>query len=245
MLGQRSTQCHQVRTSAFEAELRSRIRAFAVTHPATATAASTSGSCEIGSRSTANRVRRLSRAEGLRVVPVRRRKPKVRCNSIEVRGSHSEHVWAIDLPRDEIAEGRPTKIGERHGRVHLQSFGHQRRAPDHRGGDDGGPRRGHGCTESRPRVLRMDNGPEFIADALQDWCELTDIKTSFCDPASAWWNGRIESLNSRLRDELRSRWVFDSTRGVRTMLEVHRQITISYRTHCALGYLTPEAFAAK
>jgi len=110
----------------------------------------------------------------------------VRCNSIEVRGSHSEHVWAIDLPRDEIAEGRPTKIGERHGRVHLQSFGHQRRAPDHRGGDGGGPRRGHGCTESRPRVLRMDNGPEFIADALQDWCELTEIKTSFCDPASAW-----------------------------------------------------------
>ena len=37
-----------------------------------------------------------------------------------------------------------------------------------------------------PRVLRMDNGPEFIADALQDWCELTEIKTSFCDPASAW-----------------------------------------------------------
>ena len=32
---------------------------------------------------------------------------------------------------------------------------------------------------------------------------------------------------------------------MRTMFEVHRQITISYRPHCALGYLTLEAFAAK
>ena len=59
-----------------------------------------------------------------------------------------------------------------------------------------------------PRVLRVDNEPEVIADALQDWCELTEIKTSFCDPESAWWNGRIESLNSRLQDELGSRWIF-------------------------------------
>ena len=96
-----------------------------------------------------------------------------------------------------------------------------------------------------PWVRRMDNGPEFIADALQDRCELTGINSSYCDPPSPWQNGRIESFDSMLRDELRSRWVFDSMWGVRTMLEVLGQITISYRTHCALGYLTPEAFAAK
>ena len=90
VLGQRSTQCQKVRTSAFEAELCSRIRAFAVTHPASATAAYTSGSCEMGSRSPAKRVQRLWRAEGLHVVPVRRRKPKVR-------GSNSDHILLAEL----------------------------------------------------------------------------------------------------------------------------------------------------
>ena len=108
---QRSNQRHHVRTSAFETELRSRIQALSVAHPATAAAASRSGSYEMDSRSTTKRVRR---AEGLDVAPVRRRKPKVRCNPIEVRGSHSDHVWAIDLPRDETTKSRPLKIGERH-----------------------------------------------------------------------------------------------------------------------------------
>ena len=96
-----------------------------------------------------------------------------------------------------------------------------------------------------PRVRHRDNGPEFIADPLQDWCQLTGINTSSGDPASPWQNGRIESFNSRLQDELLSREVFDSMWEMRTMFEVHRQITINCRPHCALGSLTPEAFAAK
>ena len=60
----------------------------------------------------------------------------------------------------------------------------------------------------------MDNGPEFIADTLRDWCKEHNIKANYCDPCSPLnrrqKNGRIELFNSRLRDELLTREVFDS-----------------------------------
>ncbi|MSO38032.1 MAG: hypothetical protein EXQ69_07255 [Acidimicrobiia bacterium] len=41
------------------------------------------------------------------------------------------------------------------------------------------------------------------------WMRLSQ-NASYCDPGSPWQNGRIESFNSRLRDELLTREVFDS-----------------------------------
>ncbi|MEI8126978.1 MAG: integrase core domain-containing protein [Actinomycetota bacterium] len=50
--------------------------------------------------------------------------------------------------------------------------------------------------------VALDTGPELIADTLQDWCRAANINTSYCDPGSPWQNGRSESFNSTLRDEL-------------------------------------------
>lgn len=74
-----------------------------------------------------------------------------------------------------------------------------------------------------PQFLRMDNGPEFIADTMQDWCRQTGINTAFVDPGSPWQNGHIESFNGKLRDELLSREVFDSMWEIKVMLEDHAQ----------------------
>ena len=79
--------------------------------------------------------------------------------------------------------------------------------------------------------LRMDNGPEFIADLLQDWCADSQIKATYFDPESPWQNGYIESFNPRLRDELLSREVFDVMWGIRTMNENHGQNYNYYRPH--------------
>ena len=42
--------------------------------------------------------------------------------------------------------------------------------------------------ESRgaPQFLRMDNGPEFIADTLRDWCKEQHIRANYCDSSSPW-----------------------------------------------------------
>ena len=96
-----------------------------------------------------------------------------------------------------------------------------------------------------PKFLCMDNGPEFIADTLRDWCKEQHIQANYCDPGSPWQNGRIESFNSRLRDELLTREVFDSMWEIRFMLEEHCNNYNHYRPHSALSYLTLVEFAAK
>jgi transposase InsO family protein len=52
-----------------------------------------------------------------------------------------------------------------------------------------------------PIHLRMDNGPEFIAHALQEWCTGSGSGAKYVPPGSAWENPCVESFNSRLRDE--------------------------------------------
>ena len=77
----------------------------------------------------------------------------------------------------------------------------------------------------------MDNGPEFIADTLRDWCKEHNIKANYCDPGSLLnrrqQNGRIELFNSRLRDELLTREVFDSplNGGPKTVCLPHNRWT--------------------
>ena len=58
-----------------------------------------------------------------------------------------------------------------------------------------------------PAFIRSDNGPEFIAQALQDWCEASTTTTSaaYIAPGSPWENGFAESFNSRFQDVLLNR----------------------------------------
>ena len=53
-----------------------------------------------------------------------------------------------------------------------------------------------------PGHIRSDNGPEFIACAIQDWLEEKKIKAIYIEPGSPWENGHIESFHDKFRDEL-------------------------------------------
>jgi putative transposase len=53
-----------------------------------------------------------------------------------------------------------------------------------------------------PEHIRSDNGPEFIAKAVQDWIGAVGAKTAYIEPGSPWENGFVASFNARLRDEL-------------------------------------------
>lgn len=58
-----------------------------------------------------------------------------------------------------------------------------------------------------PQLVRCDNGPEFIAQVITDWCREKGTGSSYIDPGSPWQNPWVESFNSRLRDELFAREV--------------------------------------
>jgi transposase InsO family protein len=53
-----------------------------------------------------------------------------------------------------------------------------------------------------PAHIRSDNGPEFVAKAVQGWIAAVGAKTAYIAPGSPWENGYVESFNARLRDEL-------------------------------------------
>ena len=56
-------------------------------------------------------------------------------------------------------------------------------------------------TRGAPAFVRFDNGPEFVAHAVADWCRFNGVGSIFIDPGSPWQNAWIESFNARLRDE--------------------------------------------
>ena len=47
-----------------------------------------------------------------------------------------------------------------------------------------------------PGHIRSDNGPEFVAKAVQDWIAAVGPKTAYIEPGSPWENGYIESFNA-------------------------------------------------
>jgi transposase InsO family protein len=95
-----------------------------------------------------------------------------------------------------------------------------------------------------PQMLRLDNGPEFIALALRGWCHQREIRLGFIAPGKPWQNGFAESFHARLRDEFLDGEVFLTVREAQVRLEVWRRDWNQQRLHSSLGYVPPDEFAA-
>jgi hypothetical protein len=46
-------------------------------------------------------------------------------------------------------------------------------------------------TQGPPHYVRFDNGPEFVAHAVRDWCRFNGAGSLFIDPGSPWQNAWI------------------------------------------------------
>jgi putative transposase len=71
----------------------------------------------------------------------------------------------------------------------------------------------------RPAHLRSDNGPEFIAKALQAWLSKNKISTAYIQPGKPWQNGAAESFNSKFRDECLNMEWFNNRREAAVVIE--------------------------
>jgi transposase InsO family protein len=124
------------------------------------------------------RVQRLWREEGLqRPTPRKRKRARPADGSVRRhRAEHPHQVWAMDFQFDATADGRSLKflnVIDEHSHLFLA-----------------------------PAFIRSDNGPEFIAQALRDWCEASNTTSSaYIAPGSPWENGFPESFNGWFRDE--------------------------------------------
>ena len=95
-----------------------------------------------------------------------------------------------------------------------------------------------------PRHIRSDNGPEFIAKAIQKWTQQLEIGTLYIAPGAPWENGYAESFHSKLRDEFLGTEIFESLHEARQLTTQWKRGYNQVRPHSSLGYVTPAAFAA-
>jgi putative transposase len=99
-----------------------------------------------------------------------------------------------------------------------------------------------GQTEGLPEIIIIDNGPEFIGNALDVWAYQRGVKLTFIRPGKPVENAYIESFNGRFRDEcLNENW-FLTLEHARGIIEKWRIDYNSERPHSSLVYLTPEEF---
>jgi transposase InsO family protein len=101
------------------------------------------------------------------------------------------------------------------------------------------------ATRGVPEAIRSDNGPEFVAAAIQEWLQRLQIEAWYIAPGSPWENGYAESFHSKLRDEFLGLEVFESVSAARTRTAAWREDYNHHRPHSSLGYRTPAEFAAR
>jgi putative transposase len=93
-----------------------------------------------------------------------------------------------------------------------------------------------------PESIVVDNGPEFISNALDAWAYVRGIKLHFIRPGKPVDNAYMESFNGKLRDEcLNENW-FMSLDHAREVIEHWRIDYNQERPHSSLNDLTPAEF---
>lgn len=152
-------------------------------------------------------------------------------------------TWAMDFQFDATRSGTALKllnIIDEYSREHLATL--VDRSIDARGVI--AALDGIVAERGTPVYIRMDNGPEFISHALARWAKEMGITLYFIDPGSPWQNGKCESFNSRLRDELLNGELFASVAEAEVLIDRYRRTYNHTRAHSSLGYLSPMEFLA-
>ncbi|ARN83975.1 transposase (plasmid) [Methylocystis bryophila] len=187
------------------------------------------------------RVERIWRREGLKVPAKQPKRGQLWLadgSCLRLRAERRNHVWSYDFVEDRTHDGRKYRMLNI-----VDEFTHE-------------------CIAIRidrrlksvdvidvlsdlfilrgvPTHIRSDNGPEFVAKALQEWIAAVGAKTAYITPGSPWENGFIESFNARLRDELLDGEIFYSLAEARIIIESWRRHYNTVRPHVSLAYKPP------
>ena len=160
------------------------------------------------------------------------------------RATHTNDVWSWDFVTDQTENGshfRILTLIDEHSRVCLAMHaGWSIRAVDVITVVEAAFAR-----YGRPKHLRSDNGPEFIAYASQDWLAASQVRTLYIKPGSPWENGHIESFHDKLRGECLNRELFGSLLEAQIILEQWRAEYKDERPHSSLRHQTPSEYARR
>ncbi len=189
------------------------------------------------------RVYRLYRELGMQLrnkSPKRRVKAKLRCDrGVAVR---PQEIWAMDFVHDQLATGRKLRIltvvdtYSRYCPVIDPRFSYR--------GEDVVNTLERVCSEiGYPKVIRVDQGTEFVSRDMDLWAYQKGVILDFSRPGKPTDNAFIEAFNGRLRAEcLNTHW-FMSMPDAHEKLESWRRDYNEHRPHGAIGNNTPISLA--
>lgn len=187
------------------------------------------------------KVYRLWKKLGLQLAKKRPKKRRPASRAIVPKAIRPNQVWTYDFVFDQVVSGRKLKmltlVDECTRECLAVEVGRSIKA-------EGVKRVLERVSYERgfPEMIRSDNGSEFIASATTDWLEANGIEAMFIEPGKPWQNGKCESFNGKLRDELLSRRWFSSMWEAKVVIESWRKYYNTERPHSALGYRTPAEF---
>lgn len=227
-----------------DAEMRAWLRSYATKHPCHGFRRAWAA-LRFDERRQVNKkkVHRLWREEGLQVRAHSLRKRAGISSMPPVEADAPNVVWALDFQFDSTIDGKAIKIAsmiDEHTRVSLLDMVERSITGEALVEElktvfaaNGGP----------PKVLRMDNGPEMVSQALQRFCE-NKTGMVYIPPGCPWDNGYIESFNNRLRKECLNRNHWNTLFEARVVIGDFKAEHNTRHRHSALGYQTPAEYAA-
>jgi len=169
-----------------------------------------------------------------RRVPVRLRQPLVAPERLN-------DTWALDFMVDALYDGRPFRA------LTVIDEGNREALAIEIGTSIPSPRVIRVLDElvrlyGRPARVRVDNGPELVADAFVAWCTAQRISLGYIQPGKPDQNAFIERFNRTYREEVLDAYLFDSLEQVRAITEAWLTTYNTERPHDSLGQVPPLTF---
>lgn len=97
----------------------------------------------------------------------------------------------------------------------------------------------------QPHAIRLDNGPELMAERFITWCAERGIELRYIQPGKPDQNAFIERFNRTYRTEVLNAYVFESLDQVREISAEWLQCYNEQRPHDALAGLPPATYRAR
>jgi putative transposase len=94
-------------------------------------------------------------------------------------------------------------------------------------------------TRGEPELNQVDNGPELISQAVDQWAFANGVRLHFIEPGKPVQDAFIESFNGKFRDECPNQNWFTSLAEAREVIEAWRVDYNMARPHSSLGYRNP------